>query len=99
MFSMALSLLFFCGIKCENHTAVSLLLNRFFSLIQLSDLLTNAKIERINRQYYISDDSADENVSRSLISQAEEFNLNMGDFILNLSLDKVAGVRNKISDI
>jgi len=98
MYSITLSLFFFCGIKCENHTVASLLLNRLYSMKDLSGLLTNARKERINRQYYISDKELDQNVANNLLDIAEDFLLQIDNFILNLDSGKITAFRNSFDD-
>jgi hypothetical protein len=61
MYNSALSLLFRFGIKSENHALSIQLLKDLFSLEDSSEKLQNAKKERIDKQYYIS-----EKVSRDL---------------------------------
>ena len=52
MYNSLVALLFKIGIKCENHTGAILLL-REFGLFELGEIISNAKKERIDKQYYI----------------------------------------------
>jgi uncharacterized protein (UPF0332 family) len=55
MYNSIMSLFFRCGIKCENHSASIILLGRVFGFTDLQKELGRAKSERIDSQYYISD--------------------------------------------
>lgn len=70
MYYTALSLLFKTGIKCENHTAVIILLDTIYGLD--ADPLSKAKGERVDTQYYVST-KVTENDAKLLIGIAEEF--------------------------
>ena len=54
MYNSVQSLLFICGIKCENHSAAAILLKKLFKLNNLFNIFSIAKEERIDKQYYVT---------------------------------------------
>jgi uncharacterized protein (UPF0332 family) len=96
MYHSALALFFKVGIKCENHTAASIILKRIFD-VDNSALLV-AKKERIDKQYYI-DFSISEKESKELIRTAEHFNAKLLDFIERLNSEKISKFREKIESL
>ena len=73
MYYMLLSLLFRVGIKCENHQAGIILLKELFNID--NSLISYAKKERIDKQYYVDFKILIEEVEE-LIEAAEIFNSN-----------------------
>jgi uncharacterized protein (UPF0332 family) len=101
MYNSVLSLLFKCGIKCENHSAAIILLNLIFQLNELNKKLYNAKKERIDKQYYLID-SAEEITKESaqqMISDAEMFILDISDYIDKLKASDIEKARKKFGEI
>ena len=54
MYNAVQSLLFRCGIKCENHSAAAVLLRILFRLDKIYAAFSKAKGERIDKQYYVT---------------------------------------------
>src|SRR3989338_2855601 len=54
MYNSLTALLFKTGIKCENHSGSIILLNRLFGEAFLFKIISFAKEERIDKQYYVS---------------------------------------------
>src|SRR3989344_353640 len=54
MYNSLIAMLFKCGIKCENHSASILLLKILFNQPELFKIISWAKKERIDKQYYVS---------------------------------------------
>ena len=80
MYYMLLSLFFRVGIKCDNHSAGIILLKELFIID--NTLISYAKKERIDKQYYVDFNILKEEVEE-LIEAAEIFNSNILDFIGN----------------
>lgn len=78
MYNKALSLLYLVGIKCENHAATIILLKELFGIDNAK--ISSAKKERIDKQYYPNFHISQEEV-KSLISDAEEFNAIMDEYV------------------
>ena len=96
MYYMLLSLLFRVGIKCENHSAAIILLKELFSID--NSLISFAKKERIDKQYYVDFKIMKEEV-KELIEAAEIFNSTIFDFIEKLNSEKIAEFRTKMETL
>lgn len=72
MYHCLLALMFSCGIKCENHTGNILLLLDVFKRPDLHKVISNAKEERIDKQYYVDFEATKEDAEK-LITDAQEF--------------------------
>ena len=98
MYNSALSLLFRCGIKCENHSAAIILLGKLFSLQELKEILSNAKQDRIDTQYYVPQESGIE-VAERMLRNAEKFILGIRVFISKLSELEIGKLRKKFEEL
>lgn len=96
MYYSVLALFFATGIKCENHTAAILLLDEVFGLD--SSALESAKIERLDKQYYVSSAPVRGEVV-SLIKTAESFDAELLDFIDRLTNEKRESFRNRLQTL
>ena len=96
MYNISTALFFKVGIKCENHSALIILLKEIFE-IDNSDILT-AKKERIDKQYY-TDFSITKEEVKEAIEMAEEFEGKIRDFISRLSNDDVEKFKNKFEEL
>lgn len=97
MYNATLSLFFRCGIKCENHAAAIMLLDELFQLSDLAKVLADAKKERIDAQYYVTDkrrSAIDEDSVVCMVTDAEEFVFQIRSYIGKLT----GGLINKIRD-
>ena len=82
MYYKVTALFYLSGIKCENHNATIILLKELFNLDNC--LISNAKTERIDKQYY-TDFKLTKQDCENLIQKTEEFNAYISDFIDNLT--------------
>ena len=102
MYNSVLSLFFKCGIKCENHTASIILLDKLFHLKNLKKMLFDAKTERVDKQYYVSEDAdsgiTEENTNQ-MIKDAENFILDIKVYINKLSTDRIEEIRRTFENI
>lgn len=96
MYYMLLSLFFRVGIKCENHSAAIILLKELFNVD--NSLISYAKKERIDKQYYVDFKIMKEEVEE-LIQAAEVFNSKILDFIEKLNSEKIAEFRIKMETL
>ncbi len=78
MYNLLLALLFRVGIKCENHGGSILLLKLLFEKNELYKQISDAKKERIDKQYYVTSekDEITKEVAEELLNNAEDFVLN-----------------------
>ena len=102
MYNAVQSLFFKCGIKCENHSAAAILLKSLFGLDKIYKAFSNAKEERIDKQYYVTpaqNSPATKNSAQALLTTASNFILEVEDFKLNLKIGQVPEIRRKFENI
>jgi uncharacterized protein (UPF0332 family) len=99
MYESSLALLFRCGIKCENHTATAFILGLLFGKTNLEKNLLEAKQERIDKQYYVTDEESYKKLQRDakiMISKAENFTIEIKLLIGSLNSIKISEIRKKL---
>ncbi len=96
MYYSVLALFFKCGIKSENHTGAIILLKELFDID--TDLLENAKKERVDKQYYV-DFKTTEKELKEAIDTAEEFIGRLKDFIEKLKINDVKSYMESFKSI
>ena len=101
MYNILLALLFRVGIKCENHGGSILLLKLLFGEDDLYKLISDAKKERIDKQYYVTTekDEITKEIADELLRNAEDFILKMKVIIENLGNDGIDELRGKFKTI
>jgi len=101
MYNLLLALLFRLGIKCENHGGSILLLKLLFEENDLYKLISDAKKERIDKQYYVTTekDEITKEIADELLNNAEDFVLKIKIVIKNLNIDSVDELREKFETI
>lgn len=101
MYNQLTALLFRAGIKCENHAGSILLLKLLFNKDELFNLISDAKKERIDKQYYVTTEKDDitKEIADELLKNAEDFVLKMKVVIKNLSNDDIDKVGEKFKTI
>lgn len=96
MYNSLLALSYQCGIKSENHNASIFLLKKVYNIDNKN--IMNAKSERKDKQYYPSL-STDKKEVLIAVESAEEFNLEIENFILNLNTKKIANYRKLFEEL
>ena len=101
MYNLLLALLFGAGIKCENHSGSILLLKVLFSENELYKLISDAKKERIDKQYYVTaeKDEITMEIAKELLNDAEDFGLKMKVVISGLDNDFIEEIRRKFDSL
>ena len=101
MYNLLLALLFRTGIKCENHGGSILLLKLLFKEDYLYKLISDAKKERIDKQYYVTTekDEITKEIADELLSNAEDFVLKIKVVIKNLNNDSIEEFRENFETI
>ena len=101
MYNLLLALLFRVGIKCENHGGSILLLKLLFDENELYKLISEAKKERIDKQYYVTTvkDEITKETAEELLNDAEDFVLRLKVIIKNGSNDFISEIRRKFEII
>ncbi len=101
MYNLLLALLFRIGIKCENHSGSIILLKSLFSKDDLYKSISDAKKERIDKQYYVTteNDEITKEIADELLNNAENFVLKMKVIIKNLNNDSIDELRERFDTI
>ena len=99
MYNNVLSLFFKCGIKCENHSAAAILLKDVFNQEELYSIFSKAKVERIDKQYYVTpsqNNPATKESAKEMINLAMRFNPQIIAFKNNLKVEEIRKIREKL---
>ena len=101
MYNQLLALLFKTGIKCENHGGSILLLKLLYDDEDLYQLISNAKKERIDKQYYVTTEkySATKEIASEILGNTENFILKIKVIIKNLNNDSVTELRKLLKNL
>lgn len=97
MYNSLLSLLFKIGIKSENHSASIVLFDKLFENNELSKIISWAKEERIDKQYYVETQQivkATKESCNEMILKVENFLVKMKLLISELNNEKVKTARD-----
>ncbi len=98
MYNVLIALLFRTGIKCENHSASILLLKEIFHNDKLFKIISFAKEERIDKQYYVTSQKNVEltkDSAQDMIHRAEEFTIGLKLSIKSINHDMVQLIRKE----
>ncbi|MBI2141518.1 HEPN domain-containing protein [Candidatus Woesearchaeota archaeon] len=95
MYHSLLALMFKCGIKCENHSGNILLLRDLFNEVKLYKMISDAKEERIDKQYYVDFEVTDNEVE-DLTRMAQEFVTKLKLLIEQLTTEGVEVLRERL---
>ena len=101
MYNSLTALLFRTGIKCENHAGAILLLKLLFDENKLFEVISEAKKERIDKQYYVptEQDEITEDITEKLLSKSEDFVVDMKLVIKRLSNGSIDKFRKKFDGL
>ncbi len=97
MYNSLLALLFKIGIKSENHSASIILLDELIDNKELVKIISWAKEERIDKQYYVGAQQTIKVTEQScgeMISKAEDFLVRMKVVINEIGNEKIASIRD-----
>src|SRR4030042_917242 len=97
MYNSLLSLLFKIGIKSENHSASIILFDKLIGNDSLVRIISWAKEERIDKQYYVETQQIVKVTKEScneMILKAESFLVKMKLLINELSNEKIKTARD-----
>ena len=101
MYNALIALLFKIGIKCENHSASILLLKLLFKKEELFKMISRAKKERIDKQYYVTteDNSVTDQDAKNLLDSAEKFVLKIKLLIKKLNNKEIENIYTDFNNI
>lgn len=94
MYNSLTALLFRIGVKCENHAGAIILFKRIFGRNDLYKLISFAKEERIDKQYYV-DFTLTKESAQDLLRKAEDFLVEMKLLIKDLKIEEIRKLREK----
>lgn len=102
MYDSLLSLLFKTGIKCENHSGSILLFQKLFDRNDLFKIISFAKKERIDKQYYVTSKHntlLTEKSTKDLLLKSEKFLVQIKLLIKNLNTGETEDIRKKFESV
>ncbi len=102
MYNALTALLFRIGVKCENHSGAIALLGQLFEEKELHDIITLAKKERIDKQYYVRSDSnlaLTASVAGQTCREAEDFTVRLRLRMEQLNEEEIAGLQKKFKSL
>ena len=97
MYNSLLSLLFKIGIKSESHSASIILFDKIFDNKEMVKIISWAKEERIDKQYYVETQQIVKVTKEScneMILKAEDFLVKMKLLISEVSNEKINSARD-----
>jgi len=102
MYNSLLSLLFKIGIKSENHTASIIILDKLFENKELVKIISWAKEERIDKQYYVETQQIVKVTREScneMTLKAQDFLVKMKLMISELNNEQISSTRKSFAEI
>ncbi len=102
MYNSLLSLLFKIGIKSENHSASIILFDKLFGDKDLVKIISWAKGERIDKQYYVETQQMVKVTKEScneMMLKAEDFLVRIKLLIEELSNEKINSARDSFMNL
>lgn len=96
MYNSLTALLFKVGIKCENHAGSILIFKKLFRRNELFEIISFAKEERIDKQYYV-DFTLTKESAQDLLTKAEKFLVQIKLMIQNLRNEEIIKMREAFS--
>ena len=102
MYNSLLALLFKIGIKSENHFASIILFDKLFENKELVKVISWAREERIDKQYYVKTQQIVKLTQEScneMILKAEDFLVKMKFIIFELGNEKIDSARKLFNEL
>ena len=100
MYNSLTALLFKVGIKCENHAGSIILLKKLFGRRELFRIISFAKKERIDKQYYVEKNFVlTKESAKDMVVKAEDFLIKMKLLIAELKNEQIDNLREKFEDM
>lgn len=102
MYNALTALLYKTGVKCENHSASIILLRNLFGQEELYKSISNAKEERIDKQYYVSSQKTEEETKESaekMLKDAEKFITEIKLILRKMNASDIENTRKKFESI
>jgi uncharacterized protein (UPF0332 family) len=100
MYNSLTALLFKTGIKCGNHAGSILLFKKLFDRINLFKIISFAKEERIDKQYYVTSKQTfvlTKGSAEDMLAKAEDFLIQMKLLIRNITTIEINNIRKRFT--
>jgi len=97
MYNILRALLFKTGIKCENHAGSIVLLKKLFGKLELFKIISFAKEERIDKQYYVTSEKnfvLTKESAKDMVEKSEDFLVKMKLIISELKNEEIENIRS-----
>lgn len=102
IYNTVTALFYKCGIKCENHSAAVILIQKLFKLEQMYKIFSDFKKDRIDNQYYVPIAGAEpitkEQCSIS-IKTAQKLNVELRAHMERLTLEDIKNIRKEFEEL
>jgi len=98
IYNSILALLFFCGIKSENHNASIKLILELFNNKELYDIAQKIKEERIDKQYYHETNATKGDLSE-IAKLCQKFNLEVKTIVNDLKAEDIEKIREEFNKL
>jgi len=98
MYNSLTALLFKAGIKCENHSGSIILFKNLFNKLDLFKIISFAKKERIDKQYYVSTEknlNLTKESAEDMLEKAENFLIHVKLLIKDLNNENINKIRSR----
>jgi uncharacterized protein (UPF0332 family) len=100
MYNSLIALFFRVGIKCENHSASLILFKKLFNRNDLFKIISFAKKERIDKQYYVTtEDILTKESAEDMYKKAENFLVQIKLLINELHIENIEKIRKKFASL
>ena len=102
MYNSLLALLFKIGIKSENHSDSIILFRKLFNNLDLAKIISWAKEERIDKQYYVETKQiikATKESCNEMILKGESFLIKMKVFISELNNEEANSIKENFNKL
>jgi len=102
MYNSLLALLFKIGIKSENHSASIILFDKLFNKPDLTKIISWAKGERIDKQYYVETQQiikVTKELCNEMILKTEDFLIKMRLLINDVGNEKIISARENFNKL
>jgi uncharacterized protein (UPF0332 family) len=102
IYNTVTALFYKCGIKCENHTAAVILIQKLFKLEHMYKIFSDFKKDRIDNQYYVpvvDTEPITKEQCNARIKTAQRFNVQLRAHMEKLTLEDIKNIRKEFEQL
>ncbi len=102
MYNSLIALLFKVGIKSETHSGSIIIFDNLFNNKELAEVVSWAKKERIDKQYYVDPKQVTKATKEScdeMIKKAEDFLVKMKLLINEIKNEEITSIRDSFTEL